>query len=144
VERNPRYRRDANTYCNIFVSDATRAMGAEVPHWVMPDGSPAAPGTKGAHELDANATVNWLDKHGAEYGWRPATAQEAQAVANDGHPAVVVMEKPGAIGHVAMVRPGDYSEANGPATANVGAHNLSRDTVQHGFGTKQVQYFVHD
>lgn len=143
VEHNPRYLPGENTYCNIFVTDATRAMGAEIPHWVNADGSPAAPGTRGAHELDANATVNWLEQHGDAYGWRQVSPSEAQQMANDGRPAVAVMEKPGAIGHVAVVRPGQYNPNQGCALANVGAHNLSRDTTRGGFGTTKVEYWVH-
>ena len=49
VGNNPRYaRRNGNTYCNIFVWDATRAMGAEIPHWVDQQGRPAEVGAREA------------------------------------------------------------------------------------------------
>jgi hypothetical protein len=56
---NDRYRRiDLSTWCNIYVHDVTRAMWANIPHWV------------GRSELNANRTVRWLDsKKGRENGW---------------------------------------------------------------------------
>jgi hypothetical protein len=146
VTGNPRYLEDGeNTFCNIFVSDATRAMGAEVPHCVMPDGTPVKTGTAGSVELDANRTVQWLEKHGAQYGWQSASPADAQQMANDGRPAVAVMEVPREIGHVAVVRPGLYDPAQGPRIANVGESNFASGTVREGFGkTNSVQYFVHE
>lgn len=45
VGNNPRYTpRGGNTSCNIFVWDATRAMGAEIPHWVDDAGNPIGVG----------------------------------------------------------------------------------------------------
>lgn len=144
VAENPRYRPGKNTYCNIFVTDATRAMGAEIPHWVnREDGSPVAPGTAGADELDANETARWLDKHGSQYGWREVPPELAQEMANDGRPAVVVRENPGSIGHVAMVRPGEYSPEQGCAIANVGASNKAHSTTRGSFLTTDVKYWVH-
>lgn len=148
VETNPRYdQRNNNTYCNIFVWDATRAMGAEIPHWVVPkSGAPVEVG-KGI-ELNANGVVNWLNKSGSQNGWHAETAVEAQQLANDGHPAVAVWNNPGGIGHVAMVRPGEYSTTNGPCIAQAGGVNTSSGTVGQNFVVAskkdQMQYFVHD
>lgn len=133
VEHNPRYvPRDSNgdgkidTFCNIFVWDATKAMEAEIPHWVSPDGSPTAVGAKGAHELNANGVARWLNSHGADYGWREVTAEEVQAAANEGKPAVVAWDSQSkSAGHVAMVRPGTYSDTTGPAIAQSGSRNLA-------------------
>jgi hypothetical protein len=112
VESNPRYRiRDSNgdgrndTFCNIFVSDVTKAMGAPIPHWVDSKGNPSAPGRPNS-ELNANATVGWMNQHGAKHGWRKVSPAEAQQLANQGHPAAVLWKNPRGIGHVAMVRPG--------------------------------------
>jgi len=70
VEKNPRYRRDqqgkGETYCNIFVWDVTRAMGAEIPHWVDQENNPTVLG-KGI-ELDANAVIQWLQNRGKNQG----------------------------------------------------------------------------
>jgi len=68
---NPRYRQRINengvqsTYCNIYVHDATRAMWANIPHWVKS-------GRTGAwNELSANATVDWMQTNGTSIGWFP-------------------------------------------------------------------------
>jgi len=145
VEENPRYKPGKDTYCNIFVTDATRAMGAEIPHWVMPgDGAPVPPGTKGAEELDANKTARWLESHGPSHGWRLVPAEQAQAHANDGRPAVVVLDNGTKIGHVAMVRPGEFATNSGCAIANVGASNKAHSQVADRFGTTSVKYWIHD
>jgi hypothetical protein len=56
---NDRYRRiDLRTWCNIYVHDVTRAMWANIPHWVEKS------------ELNANRTVRWLDSDkGRTNGW---------------------------------------------------------------------------
>lgn len=144
VGNNPRYaRRDGNTYCNIFSWDATRAMGAEIPHWVDGNGNPAAVGARGAWEMDANATNRWLHNHGPRNGWRKVSAEEAQRMANEGHPTVASWNNPGGIGHIAMVRPGELT-AGGPTIAQAGASNFNSGTVRQGFGSAQPEYFVHD
>ncbi|MBK7862136.1 MAG: hypothetical protein IPJ65_26680 [Archangiaceae bacterium] len=141
VESNPRYaQRNGNTYCNIFASDVTRAMGAEIPHWV--DGAGAPVGQGQGYELDANATNAWLNQHGAEYGWREVSAAEAQRLANEGHPAVASWNNPGGIGHIGVVRPGDL--ANGPALAQAGAQNLNHSHVYDIFPTTGTEFWVHD
>jgi LysM repeat protein len=128
---NLRYaRRDGNTYCNIFVWDVTKAMGAEIPHWVN------------GNELDANGANSWLRNHGAAHGWVRVTASEAQASANHGKPAVASWNNPGGIGHIAMVRPGEIN-GNGPASAQAGGHNFNRGHIANGFGSRQPSYWVH-
>jgi len=152
VDDNHRYRqRDFNgdgttdTFCNIYVSDVTRAMGAEVPHWVLADGSP----TQGypGDELTANATAQWLEEHGPTYGWREVSPEEAQDLANGGRPVVAAYDAKGATGHVAMVRPGKYDNATGPAISQAGAENLQRTTARDGFGANRlssIRYYAHD
>jgi peptidoglycan hydrolase-like protein with peptidoglycan-binding domain len=142
VGNNPRYTpRGGNTYCNIFVWDATRAMGAEIPHWVDNAGNPTGVG-KG-RELNANATVDWLHQHGARNGYRQVSAEEAQRLANQGHPAVAVWKNPGGIGHVAMVRPGEVT-SQGPAIAQAGSKNFNNGHVKDSFGNRPVEYWVND
>lgn len=144
VGNNPRYaKRNGNTYCNIFVWDATRAMGAEIPHWVDGNGNPAKVGASGAWEMNANATNRWLHNHGPRHGWRQVSAEEAQRLANQGHPTVASWNNPGGIGHIAMVRPGELT-AGGPTIAQAGSSNFNSGTVRQGFGSAQPQYFVHD
>jgi LysM repeat protein len=142
VGSNPRYQpRGGATYCNIFAWDVTRAMGAEIPHWVDGNGNPAAVGR--GRELDANNGHLWLQQHGPRFGWREVSAEEAQRLANQGHPAVASWRNPGGIGHIAVVRPGEVTAA-GPAIAQAGSRNFNDGHVRDSFGNRPVQYFVND
>jgi len=142
VGNNPRYTpRDGNTYCNIFAWDVTKAMGAEIPHWVDGAGNPTGVGQ--GRELDANGGHRWLEQHGPAHGWREVSAQEAQAMANQGHPTVASWNNPGGIGHIAVVRPGE-DNGRGPAIAQAGARNFNDGHVKDSFGNAPVKYFVND
>lgn len=146
VEINPRYRKDqqgeGETYCNIFIWDVTKAMGAEIPHWVDEYGNPTAQ-FEGS-ELCANGLIKWLEDYGGKYGWEVLDARKAQAEANRGKPVVATWKNPDGVGHVAMVRPGEYSETQGPALANAGAINSNHTTVKEVFGNKEVIYYYHE
>jgi hypothetical protein len=146
VGNNPRYvPRDSNgdgwddTFCNIFVSDVTLAMGTPVPHRVDANGAPVL---SGGRELDANATNDWLHESGGQYGWRKVSAEEAQRLANEGYPAVVSWKNPGGIGHIGMVRPGDAT--NGPALAQAGAWNVNHAHVYDVFPQSGTEFWVND
>jgi predicted chitinase/LysM repeat protein len=142
VASNPRYQpRDGNTYCNIFAWDVTKAMGAEIPHWVDGAGNPTGVGQ--GRELDANGGHLWLQNHGPAHGWREVSAQEAQQMANQGHPTVASWHNPGGIGHIGVVRPGEINE-RGPALAQAGARNFNEGHVKDSFGNANVKYFVND
>ena len=131
VQTAPRYRpgRDGFTYCNIYVLDATRAMGVHIP------------------QMGAIAMCNWLGTTGAEYGWREVDAETAQRYANEGKPAVT---SAGSIGHVQMVSPsrdGDFDPVRGVAIAQAGSivTNYMHITGIYGSGgMRQVRYFVND
>ncbi|WP_164012330.1 peptidoglycan-binding protein [Pyxidicoccus trucidator] len=148
VGSNPRYTpRDSSgdgvrdTFCNIFLWDVTRAMGAEIPHWVDTNGNSVAPG-KG-REMNANSTVDWMHKHGERNGWRKATPEEAQKMANAGHPSVALWKNPRGIGHVAVVRPGEVT-SQGPSSAQAGGKNFNNKHIKDGFGGAQPEYWVND
>ncbi|MEN3370782.1 MAG: hypothetical protein V7609_2925 [Verrucomicrobiota bacterium] len=163
VATSPRYAVAQNgaTYCNIFVWDFTRAMEAEIPHWVVTgyenvsavqsDGSFSVGPTE-RRELTAKATVNWLNKFGKNHGWRRVSETEAQPAANSGHPTIAVWDNPdGEHGHMAVVRPGSVEDArrrNGVAEAQAG--KLVDDAVhlRKGFNLdaspKVIQYWYHD
>ncbi|MBN2360300.1 MAG: hypothetical protein JXR83_12680, partial [Deltaproteobacteria bacterium] len=145
VGNNPRYTpREGNTYCNIFAWDVTRAMGAEIPHWVKNDGSPAAVGEAGAYELDANGVNRWLNNHGEANGWRQVSAEEAQRLANEGHPCVASWYHSGGIGHISVVRPGELTN-KGPAIAQAGSTCTNSTHVWNIFPSgADVQYWVHE
>jgi peptidoglycan hydrolase-like protein with peptidoglycan-binding domain len=130
-----------DTFCNIFVWDVTRAMGAEIPHWVDSNGNRANVGQ--GRELSANGTVDWLRSHGNRHGWKKVSAEEAQRLANQGHPAVAVWKNTGGIGHVAVVRPGEVT-SRGPAIAQAGSQNFNKGHVKDSFGNAPVEYWVSD
>lgn len=135
---------DDDTYCNIFVWWCSRALGAEIPHWVTGVGSPARPGDADAWEMDANVTINWLRKYSV--GWRLVKSGPALAAANTGCPAVACWYNPTGIGHVAMVRPGQMDPVKGLPIAQAGATNFDSGYLRDGFGSRSdaVEYWVHD
>ncbi len=154
VENNERYRVNKNgtgdTYCNIYAWDASRAMGAEIPHYINPaTGAPANAGDVGAQETNANQVNDWLNTYGKTYGWTKVTPEQAQQYANAGMPAVTSWKNPNGHGHLQMVSPsadGIYDEERGVAIAQAGktvknydyaSSVYSKETLQ------KVEYFVH-
>ena len=145
VGHNPRHlARDGFTFCNIFVWDITRAMNAEVPHWIDPTGEIAVPFSNGAKEMTINAGVDWLRNHGGDHGWASATEEQAQDTANQGRLSVVVWKNPtGGHGHTAVIRPGIIT-GEGPLIAQAGGRNFNAGRLKQGFGTRQsLQFYVH-
>jgi monofunctional glycosyltransferase len=148
VESNPRYRRNradrGETYCNIYVWDVTRAMGAEVPHWVDDAGNPKEPGR--GHETTANGVVEWPDADGARFGWQEVGSDRAQDLANLGQPVIAAWLNPKGIGHVAMVRPCSPSR-EGPLLSQAGQTNsrsiLASDAFGEAWTRREVRYFAH-
>jgi LysM repeat protein len=147
VGDNPRHLAGhGKTYCNIFVWDVSRAMGAEVPHWINAAGNIAAPGAAGANEININGGVNWMKSHGvSEHDWRKATPAQAQDAANQGLISVVMWKNPtGGHGHTAVIRPGSINN-KGPEIAQAGRHNFNRGRITDGFGNlSPLEYFIHD
>ena len=147
---NPRYQPSANaTYCNIFSWDVTRAMNAEIPHWVdasvyqqLTGSAPANNATQG--ELTANLTALWLRNYGAANGWRSVSADAAQSSANLGRPTVVCWYNSGSVGHIAVVRPGSITQ-NGPTIAQAGLQNFNLGHVYDSFPqAASLEYWTHD
>ena len=160
VETSARYEPGTDTYCNIFVWDVTRAMGAEIPHYVLENpagasgvdelGKFTAPADL-LKELKVNPTVAWLTKSGVYHGWKRVEAKAAQHMANDGHPTIAIWPNPDAQqpGHVAMVRPGSLPLGpEGPAIAQAGRLVLDADHLDTGFKDpalqRPVQYWYHE
>lgn len=138
VATNPRYTpRDLNkdgvqdTFCNIFLWDYTRAMGAEIPHWAGANGAVTAVGM--GRELNANATVDWVRNHGPAAGWRKLTESEAREAAAQGYPAVVLWQHHGGIGHVAVVYPTPGLN-DVTLIAQAGSKNFEGKMLKAGFG----------
>jgi len=151
VETAERYRpgRNDSTYCNIFVWDVTRAMGAEIPHYTDPaTGEPRYyPDTKGAKSMGAIATDEWLHKYGQDYGWRETDAETAQRRANEGKPAIT---SAGSLGHLQIVCPsidGGYDAIRGATVAQAGRIVTNYTNISSIYGTasqQNVKYWIHD
>lgn len=154
VENNPRYavnqKGEGDTYCNRFLLDATAAMGAQIPRYVDADtGAPAAPGADNALAMNANRISDWLNAWGPKYGWYEVTAEQAQALANRGCPAVTTWKNlEGGHGHVQMVSPskdGAFDPERGVAIAQAGRllRNYTHIGNIYSGRLAQVQYFAH-
>ena len=151
VETAERYTpfRDGFTYCNIFLWDVTRAMGAEIPHYTNPStGEPMYyPDIRGARSMGAIATDEWLKTHGPDYGWIQVDAETAQRYANEGRPAVTTA---GSLGHVQIVCPsrdGGFDPIRGVTIAQAGrivSNYTHLSSIYSTNGQQNVSYFVHD
>lgn len=154
VENNIRYQNNKNgvddTYCNIFAWDVTRAMGAEIPHYVdAATGIPAIAGNSNAVEMNANQVNDWLNTNGTSYGWVKATPEQAQEYANMGMPAVTSWKNPSGHGHLQVVSPstdGQYDATRGVAIAQAGSQLVNygyASSVYSADTLSQIEYFVH-
>jgi len=152
VETAERYRpgRQGYTFCNVYVWDVTRAMGATVPYYSDPvTGAPREyPAGRDAKVNGAIAMDGWLRKYGQYYGWREVTPEEAQMHANQGKPAVTAA---GDIGHVQMIVPsedGSYDPIRGVTIAQAGSKVSNYTHISSIYGSKtrneKVSYWVHD
>jgi hypothetical protein len=155
VERNPRYTVNKNgnndTYCNIYLWDVTRAMNAEIPHYVDPQTLDARsyPDTSGARELNANGIYDWLGQKGQEYGWVQVSPEQAQIYANRGMPVVTAWKNPdGGHGHVQVVCPsedGVYDASRGVTVAQAGRTLTGYTPITNIYSSrlKDVVYYAH-
>ncbi|MCL2392047.1 MAG: hypothetical protein FWC66_05485 [Oscillospiraceae bacterium] len=152
VETAERYRpfRNGNTFCNIFVWDVTRAMGAEVPHYTDPvTGDPMFyPDVVGARSMGAIATCQWLRSHGERFGWREVDAQTAQWHANQGRPAIT---SAGSLGHVQVVVPSTsrgFDPVSGVTIAQAGRINSNYMHISGIYSSNALQnsvrYWIHE
>ncbi|HSP79687.1 MAG TPA: hypothetical protein VLQ93_14210 [Myxococcaceae bacterium] len=133
VGHNPRYAEDGpgKPRGHIFVWDVTRAMSAEIPHFV------------GTRELSLGRTGDWLRHEGTMRGWRKINMEGALACANEGRP-VVAMPKDSLVEQMAMVRPGEPGPDGRPrlaAAALVRGNDLG---CKEAFGVTALEYFVHE
>lgn len=135
VEDSTRYRRTSSvTYCNIYVSDVTNALGVYIPRWLN------------GEKQNATAMLHWLENPMAQdLGWHAVSAQEAQILANQGIPTVAATE-----GHIAMVIPGSGENIEGvyyPNSAQAGSINFDSEPTYVGFKNalnrgQEIQYFA--
>ena len=152
VETAERYRpfRDGYTYCNIYMWDVTRAMGAEIPLYTdaLTGEARYYPDTQGTTSMTAVKMDAWLKKHGADYGWRSVDAQTAQMHANAGKPAVTTA---GTIDHVQVICPsrsGGYDPVRGVTIAQAGSRVSSYTHITDIYSANalnnHVSYWIHD
>jgi hypothetical protein len=138
VEHAERYRvRDIDgngkrdTFCNIFASDVTRALFAEVPHqW------------QGAWQ-NVHAMADWIR---AGLGkWKACAPWLAQVAADQGHPALAIYDPAlTSKGHIAVLVPSEGRP--GVWIAQAGARNYRRAPLLAGFGVyaSETQFFSHE
>jgi len=129
------------TYCNVYVWDATRALECEIPHWCGNNGE--ALGVGKGHELNAAGVIGWLEVFGSDHGWRRVELASARERANNGFPVVATWRNPSDSkpSHVAMMLP----DADGQCRiAQAGGSNFFDDPIERGFGRLKVQCWTHD
>lgn len=138
VENCPRYRPyGGTTFCNIYVSDVTEALGAEIPHWVSSvDGFTPAPPGHGNMELLVNPTIERLSA--GRWGWKELPdSQHATSLANLGMPVVATyMAERHHHGHIAVVLPGGF-------IAQAGRTCFFSRPLAVGFGKFPVVFYGH-
>jgi len=149
VEVSDRYRRASSvTYCNIYASDVTKALGVPIPRW------------ENGEKVDANRIYNWLQEPLAqeELGWKEITAEEAQQLANQGIPTVATTPRYAVSGgtmpgHIAMIIPGNGETIDGvfyPSSAQAGNINFDDGSSTYvGFAgalnhDQEIKYFANE
>ena len=152
VETRGRYAPGKDTWCNIYVWDATKAMDCEIPHYYNPETGEGftrqeaisageyEPGNPdGYYEMSAPRMTEWLETHGAKNGWIECDAETAIQMANKGMPTVVAATD---TNHVGMVVPQREGES-GVMISQAGASNFEHGSLNQGFGNYHVKYYYH-
>jgi hypothetical protein len=130
---NPRYEPEepSRPRAHIFVWDVTRAMNAELPHFVGP------------RELSLSQTCDWLRHEAPMRGWRRADVDTAAAAANEGKP-VVAIPRDSSVKAMAMVRPGELDPDGRPRFAAAGLKRGNDLSTREALGVMAVEYFFHE
>ncbi len=154
VHENPRYEVNQkgkdDTYCNIYMWDVTKAMGAEIPHHTNKyTGEPSNRSDPDYMSMNANRISDWLNTYGPQYGWHEVSPEQAQYMANQGQPAITIWKnEDGAHGHCQVVSPstnGAYDPVKGVAVAQAGRTLTDYTYVTNIYNASlpEVQYFAH-
>ncbi|WDV47119.1 peptidoglycan-binding domain-containing protein [Clostridiaceae bacterium M8S5] len=162
VEMNERYLQNNNkSYCNIYVWDVTKAMSAEIPHWIYRSNDSIykyntqisySENAKIAHELSANSVYKWMKKHHKEIGYKRVNALNAQQSANKGNPTITMWySKFGGSGHMQIVRPLPYNESYNPSKgvyiSQAGSKNYRAIYLRNEYSKKyqnELIYYTHN
>lgn len=133
------------TFCNVFVSDATQALGCPIPHVGLRSITCKACGAvaPGWGERRVLETRAWLIYEGPRHGWEKLPdGHVAQAMADTGQVAVTLHQgATAAHGHIALLVPSRGQP--GVWIAQAGRSVFPRGTLESGFGALPVEYWGH-
>ncbi len=132
VGKNPRYApdEDGKSRAHIFIWDLSRAMHAEVPHFV------------GIKELSLAQTCDWIRYEGGGRGWLKCDLNRAFEAVAAGMP-VLALPKELKLKAVGVVRPDDRTPDGKPVLAAAGAVRGPRLTLKEALGVFAVEYYFH-
>jgi hypothetical protein len=132
VGANPRYEPEApdKPRAHIFVWDVSRAMGAEVPHFL------------GIKEQTLAQTVDWVRMEGPMKGWRKLPAGEALQMALLGYPVVAIPKDPKSKA-IAIVRPAPRGQDGQPRFASAGKKRGNDLGLFEALGAFAAEYYTH-
>lgn len=139
----PKRRADGKleTYCKTYCWDVTRAVDAELPHWVDSAGNPSKVGAPNV-EVPCNDLLTWLEDHGKRFDWTEVqTEVEAATHAAMGKPAVAIWQNKKGPGHIALLLPSRDATTR---IAQAGARCFfDLPLSQFGVAVKHLRFFVH-
>ncbi|MBI3185053.1 MAG: hypothetical protein HYZ28_23175 [Myxococcales bacterium] len=132
VGHNPRYQPDGpeKPRAHIFVWDVTRAMNAEVPHFV------------GAKELTLAQTCDWLRHEGPMRGWHRTDLAGAVEASQKGMP-VLALPKEVKQKLLCVVRPDEPGPDGKPNVAAAAKQRGNRLTLLEALGVFAFEFFYH-
>jgi hypothetical protein len=132
VGSNPRYEPDGpdKPRAHIFAWDVTKAMNAEIPHFVGPK------------EMSLGQTVDWLRMEGPMRGWRKLPVTEALEQAQQGCPVVALPKDP-RTKMIAIVRPAPAGPNGQPRFAAAGKARANDLGLLEALGVFAAEYFAH-
>jgi hypothetical protein len=146
VGNNPRYVRDAHTYCNTFAGDVARAMGVPLPQKREFGMNPKDKATIGFPQLYEYFTDGDAPVRASEDGWQTLekTTEDLSMLethVNSGKMAVVVND-----GHIAVIKPGqEITDFSTIEIAQAGATCSNKITLKEGFGnTTEPRIYIID
>lgn len=145
VETAPRYQiKDVNsdgiaeTWCNVYCSDLTKALGCEIPHVLMAGGRWV--------EARVDMMRGWLLGQGIRsHGWENLPdGKVAQKMADQGQVGVALwvgVQNGRSVGHIATLIPSHG--APGIWVTQAGSTNFARGRVERGFGQRPLEFYAH-
>ncbi|MGQ0505353.1 MAG: hypothetical protein ACT4TC_08530 [Myxococcaceae bacterium] len=129
VGNNPRYEPEDNgaSRAHIFVWDLSRAMGAEIPHFL------------GSRELSFVQTVDWIRYEGGDRCWLKCELARAIQAADSGMP-VLAIPKDIKLRGLAVLRPEERTPDGKPLFAALSGNNVSLNDA---LGVVAAEFYFH-